>query len=78
MPKNIGIARRKFRSISYKFSNSTINQDFNLQGLEQLYSVIRNRELLRMRLFDYGEKETRSFIRQILEWSQKGFICGQY
>lgn len=24
-----------------------------------------------MRLFDYGEKETRSFIRQILEWSQK-------
>lgn len=43
VPKNIGIARRKFRSISYKFSNSTINQDFNIQGLEQLYSVIRNR-----------------------------------
>lgn len=42
-PKNIGIARRKFRSISYKFSNSTINQDFNLQGFEQLYDVLRNR-----------------------------------
>jgi len=43
VPKNVGIARRKFRSISYKFSNSTINQDFNLQGIEQLYDVIRNR-----------------------------------
>jgi len=42
-PKNVAIARRKFRSISYKFSNSTINQDFNLQGIEQAYDLIRNR-----------------------------------
>lgn len=42
-PRNIATARRKVRSIRYKFLNSTLNQDFNLQGIEQEYAYIRNR-----------------------------------
>lgn len=41
--KNIAIARRKFRSIRYKFANSTINQGFDLLGIEQEFDYIRNR-----------------------------------
>lgn len=42
-PKNVSIARRKCRSISYRFENDVINQDFNLQGIEQEFDLIRNR-----------------------------------
>jgi hypothetical protein len=42
-PRNIAIARRKCRSIRYKFSNNTLNQDFNLKGLALGYDLIRNR-----------------------------------
>lgn len=42
-PKNIAIAVRKVRSIRYKFSNETIDQDFNLKGIEQEFAYIRNR-----------------------------------
>lgn len=42
-PKNIPIARRKCRSIRYKFSNSNLNEGFDLQGIEQNYAYIRNR-----------------------------------
>jgi hypothetical protein len=42
-PKNVSIARRKCRSISYRFENNELNQDFNLQGLEQEFDTIRNR-----------------------------------
>jgi hypothetical protein len=42
-PKNVGISRRKCRSIRYKFSNSTINQDFDVLGFEQFYDPFRNR-----------------------------------
>lgn len=42
-PRNVATARRKVRSIRYKFENNTINQDFNLQGIEQNYDYIRNR-----------------------------------
>lgn len=42
-PKNIAIARRKVRSIRYKFENNTINKDFNLKGIEQQFAYIRNR-----------------------------------
>lgn len=42
-PKNVSIARRKCRSIRYKFANNTINQDFDLLGLEQEFAYIRNR-----------------------------------
>lgn len=41
--RNVAIARRKVRSIRYKWENSTINQDFNLQGLEQEFELLRNR-----------------------------------
>ncbi len=41
--RNVSIPRRKVRSISYKFSNSEIAQDFNLQGIEQNFDIIRNR-----------------------------------
>jgi len=41
--KNIAIARRKFRSIRYKFENNTINEGFDLQGLQQEFDYIRNR-----------------------------------
>lgn len=43
IPKNVAIARRKVRSIRYKFANSTINQDLDLQGIEQPFDYIRNR-----------------------------------
>lgn len=42
-PKNFPLARRKCRSIRYKFQNSVINQDFNLLGMEQFYDAFRNR-----------------------------------
>lgn len=42
-PKNVAIARRKVRSIRYKFTNDVLDQDFNLKGIEQEYSYIRNR-----------------------------------
>lgn len=42
-PKRIGIPRRKVKAIRYKFSVSTINQDFELQGLEQPMAPIRSR-----------------------------------
>jgi hypothetical protein len=42
-PRNISTSRRKIRSIRYKFLNNTLNQDFNLQGIEQEFSYIRNR-----------------------------------
>jgi hypothetical protein len=42
-PRNIATARRKVRSIRYKFSNSTINQDFEIQGMTQGFDVLRNR-----------------------------------
>lgn len=42
-PRNVAIARRKCRSIRYKFANSSLNQDFNLQGLEQEFEILRNR-----------------------------------
>lgn len=42
-PRNVAIARRKCRSVRYKFANSTLDQDFDLQGLEQEYAYIRNR-----------------------------------
>lgn len=42
-PKNFPLSRRKCRSIRYKFQNSTINQDFDIQGLEQPFDFIRNR-----------------------------------
>jgi hypothetical protein len=41
--KNIAIARRKARAIRYKVANSTIDQDFAIQGLEQGYEILRNR-----------------------------------
>lgn len=41
--KNIAIARRKFRSIRYKFENNNINQGFDLLGLSQEFDYIRNR-----------------------------------
>lgn len=43
VPKNIAISRRKFRSIRYKFENNTINQGFDLLGIEQEFDYIRNR-----------------------------------
>lgn len=42
-PRNIATARRKVRSIRYKFENNTLNQDFDLQGIEQNYDYLRNR-----------------------------------
>jgi hypothetical protein len=42
-PKNVSIARRKCRSVRYKFSNSVLEQDFNLKGIEQEFAYIRNR-----------------------------------
>jgi hypothetical protein len=42
-PKNVAIARRKCRSIRYRFTNEVLNQDFNLKGFEQQYAYIRNR-----------------------------------
>lgn len=41
--KNIAIARRKFRSIRYKFENDELNQGFDLLGLSQEFDYIRNR-----------------------------------
>jgi hypothetical protein len=41
--KNIAIARRKFRSVRYKFENDTINQGFDLLGMSQEFDYIRNR-----------------------------------
>lgn len=41
-PKNAAISRRKVRSVRYKFSNSTINTDFDLQGIIQPFSLLRN------------------------------------
>lgn len=41
--KNLSTSRRKARSIRYKISNSTINQDVNCQGLELPFDLIRNR-----------------------------------
>lgn len=43
VPKNLAIPRRKIRSIRYKFRNSNLDQDLNLQGFEQAFSIIRNR-----------------------------------
>jgi hypothetical protein len=42
-PKNVAIARRKCRSIRYKFINSNLDEDFNLKGIEQEFAYIRNR-----------------------------------
>lgn len=42
-PKNVAIARRKVRSIRFKFSNAALNEDFNLKGLELYFSEMRNR-----------------------------------
>lgn len=42
-PKNVAIARRKCRSVRYKFENNTLNQDFDLQGIQQDFAYIRNR-----------------------------------
>lgn len=42
-PKNVAIARRKCRAVRYRFSNETLDQDFNLKGLEQEFAYIRNR-----------------------------------
>lgn len=42
-PKNVAIKRRKCRSIRYRFENSALNQDFDLQALVQTYDYIRNR-----------------------------------
>lgn len=42
-PKNVAIARRKCRSIRFKFSNNVLEQDFNLKGIELNYAYIRNR-----------------------------------
>ncbi len=42
-PKNVAIARRKCRSVRYKFVNNELNEDFNLQGLIQEFAYIRNR-----------------------------------
>jgi hypothetical protein len=41
--KNIAIARRKFRSVRYKFANNEISQGFDLLGIEQEFDFIRNR-----------------------------------
>lgn len=42
-PKNSAKVRRKVRAIRYKFANSTVDQDFNLQGIVQYFDVLRNR-----------------------------------
>jgi hypothetical protein len=42
-PKNVAVSRRKVRSVRYKFKNAVIDQDFNLQGFEQAFDVLRNR-----------------------------------
>jgi hypothetical protein len=42
-PRNVSIPRRKVRAIRYKFSVSAVNRDFNLQGIEQQYQILRNR-----------------------------------
>ncbi len=41
--KNVAIAKRKCRSVRYKFSNATLNQDLDLLGIEQSFDVLRNR-----------------------------------
>jgi hypothetical protein len=41
--KNLATSRRKARSMRFRITNSTINQDFNCQGLELPFDVIRNR-----------------------------------
>lgn len=41
--RNVPIPRRKMRSVSYRFENNIIAQDFNLQGIEQNFDIIRNR-----------------------------------
>lgn len=41
--RNLSISRRKARSIRFKITNSTINQDFDCQGLELPFDAIRNR-----------------------------------
>lgn len=41
--RNLAVARRKLRSIRFKIANATINQDFDCQGLELPFDVIRNR-----------------------------------
>lgn len=41
--RNLSMSRRKARSVRFKITNSTINQDFNCQGLELPFDVIRNR-----------------------------------
>lgn len=42
-PKNVAIARRKCRSVRYRFANEVLDQDFNLKGMEQEFAYIRNR-----------------------------------
>lgn len=42
-PKNVAIDRRKCRSVRYKFENSNLNQDFDLQGIVQQFAYLRNR-----------------------------------
>lgn len=42
-PRNFGLSRRKCRSIRYKFANSSLNQDFDILGFEQLFDAFRNR-----------------------------------
>lgn len=42
-PVNYGLPRRKIRSIRFKFQNSVLDQDFNLQALHLPFDYIRNR-----------------------------------
>ncbi len=42
-PINYALPRRKCRSIQFKFSNETIDQDFSLQALYLPFAYIRNR-----------------------------------
>ncbi len=42
-PINYALPRRKCRSIQFKFSNDTIDQDFSLQALYLPFAYIRNR-----------------------------------
>lgn len=42
-PKKAAITRRKVQAIRYKFSVGVINTDFELQGMEQSFAMIRDR-----------------------------------
>lgn len=42
-PRNVSGFRRKINAIRYRFSNEELDQDFNLQGIEQEFDILRNR-----------------------------------